>query len=35
MPLFIIFLTYTLLLRERDTNLKIREITRNIIRKIF
>jgi len=35
MPLFIIFLVYTLLLRERDTKLHLREIMHNIIRTLF
>lgn len=35
MPLFIIFLTYALLLRERDTNLRVREIIQGILRKLL
>ena len=35
MPLFICFLAWTTVLRERDTNLKIREIVQNILRKML
>jgi hypothetical protein len=35
MPLFICFLSYTLILRERDTNLRVREIIQNIFRKLL
>ena len=35
MPFFILFLVYTLLLRERDTKLRLREIMHNIIRMLF
>jgi hypothetical protein len=35
MPLFVFFLTYTLALRERDTNLRLREIVQGLARTLF
>ena len=35
LPIFIFFLVFTLVMKERDSNLRIKEIFKNLFKKLF